>query len=116
MVRIKHRYLSVSILYPHGSEAIKVSNVNKNSTAINFHRPTPDDLTARDVRSMIIDGLSENYGDYGVGMISGNLKGEQMPLLASDSMENRPMQPSSISKLRMPLSYILFSSNKYIHC
>ncbi|KAL9088964.1 MAG: hypothetical protein Q9165_006021 [Trypethelium subeluteriae] len=76
MVRIKHRYLLVSILYPQGSNAVKASKEKQDAIpqAIKFRQPTPDGLTLELIKPMIKRSVAELFGDYGVGVTLGSLK------------------------------------------
>jgi len=73
MVRLKHRYLLINILYPNPpnttSKSVPLPHV------IQFNRPTSDQLTPQLLLKLIRDGVQELYGDYGSGMISASLKG-----------------------------------------
>lgn len=73
MVRVKHRYLLVNILYPElekGQEKSKVPDV------VAFNQPTTDALNSQ----ALLRGLKESavnlFGDYGAGAIAGSLSGE----------------------------------------
>ncbi|KAL9611082.1 MAG: hypothetical protein Q9167_004254 [Letrouitia subvulpina] len=75
MVRIKHRYLLVNILYPeqHSREgrSTGLPKLNRNvPDLVNFHRPTPNDITPQLLIRAIKDHVSLMYGDYGIGMIT----------------------------------------------
>ena len=85
MVRVKHRYLLVHILYPESPEAnSKPPPLSKRPAPIpdvvHFHKPTPADLTPQLLARMIKDQIGLLYGDYGVGVTAGSLNGEFMPL------------------------------------
>lgn len=91
MVRIKHRYLLVNILYPeqHGHEgkATSITNLNgKVPDLINFHRPTPDGITPQLLIRAIKDHVSLMYGDYGIGMVTSSLNGVFIPLQSCTSI------------------------------
>lgn len=86
MVRIKHRYLLVNILYPDQE------NQNRQHAArpskdlpytVQFRRPSSDQLNARLLARMIRDGVLELFGDYGQGMIAASLQGTTKFLLSS---------------------------------
>lgn len=75
MVRIKHRYLLINILYPSGQAArLKVAS-DELPAAVRFHQPTPSAFKISMLLRLIQDGVAELFGDYGVGMISSNIKG-----------------------------------------
>ncbi|KAK6437763.1 RNA-binding protein pop5 [Oleoguttula sp. CCFEE 5521] len=77
MVRIKHRYLLVNILYPDE----KTRNVHHRDPtskeaapyALEFRQPSPDALNAKLLARMVRDSVAELFGDYGSGMVSGSL-------------------------------------------
>lgn len=76
MVRIKHRYLLVNILYPD----VQPSSTSKHQTkiapeVIQFHRPSSDALDGKLLARIIRDATAELFGDYGTGMIASGLKG-----------------------------------------
>ena len=74
MVRIKHRYLLVNILYPSGQTAqLKVANDDL-PDVVQFHRPTSSEFNDEMLRRLIRNNISELFGDYGIGMIAGSLK------------------------------------------
>lgn len=75
MVRLKHRYLLINILYPLPTTTLLTSSTEQVPDLIEFHAPTPTKLRDFDLRQLIIDGVSELFGDYGVGKISGSIKG-----------------------------------------
>ena len=72
MVRLKHRYLLVNILYPEPSSISKDKNV---PYTVQFHQPTSDALTPQLLVRMVRDGVAELFGDYGSGVIAGSLVG-----------------------------------------
>jgi ribonuclease P/MRP protein subunit POP5 len=70
MVRVKHRYLLLNILFPEGSAAASSSG----STAplpLTFHSPTPLHFQAVSLLHLIRESVAELFGDYGVGTIAG---------------------------------------------
>ena len=80
MVRIKHRYLLVNILYPDTPESPppKTAPYTKPSlpAVVQFHRPTPDDLTPQLLVRSLRDQIALLYGDYGAGITSNGLVGQ----------------------------------------
>ncbi|KAL8664911.1 MAG: hypothetical protein Q9202_002620 [Teloschistes flavicans] len=72
MVRIKHRYLLVNILYPEPIHP-KKSQTSTFPDILHFHRPTPDDLTPQLLVRAIRDQILYLYGDYGFGITSTGL-------------------------------------------
>lgn len=79
MVRLKHRYLLVNILYPdpedqrqHKSHGLK----DDLPYTVQFRRPGPDQLNGKLLARLIREGVSDLFGDYGAGMVSGSLVGK----------------------------------------
>lgn len=85
MVRIKNRYLLVNILYPDPPDQNKTPSSKPSSTVpslpaiIQFHRPTPDDLTPYLFTRALKEQIALLYGDYGVGVTSSGLNGTNLP-------------------------------------
>ncbi|KAL2044380.1 hypothetical protein N7G274_003085 [Stereocaulon virgatum] len=77
MVRIKHRYLLVHILYPEttGPNAKSTSSAPAKPFPhlIQFHRPSPNELTPQLLARAIRDQVLLLYGDYGLALISSSL-------------------------------------------
>lgn len=77
MVRIKHRYLLLNILYPAEDKSKTPSNKDEQiPLTVQFRRPSSDRLDGRLLMRVIRDGVSELFGDYGAGMIAGSLQGK----------------------------------------
>lgn len=74
MVRLKHRYLLVNILYPDEALPTKQSKDGL-PDIVQFRRPSSDKLTPQLLARMIRDGVTELFGDYGSGMIASSLVG-----------------------------------------
>lgn len=72
MVRIKHRYLLLNILYPNSPP----QNEKPLPWAITFRRPSPTNLTPQLLIRIIRDNIAELFGDYGAGMVAGSLQGK----------------------------------------
>ncbi|KAK3678162.1 RNA-binding protein pop5 [Recurvomyces mirabilis] len=77
MVRIKHRYLLVNILYPDP----KTSNVQMKAKpgedapyAMQFRQPSSDKMDGKVLFRLIKDNVAELFGDYGSGKIAGSLQ------------------------------------------
>lgn len=76
MVRLKHRYLLINILYP---EAATTSTTKTSSKAaplpptIQFHAPSSDLLTSRLLLKLLRDTLSTLFGDHGSGLTASSL-------------------------------------------
>lgn len=78
MVRIKHRYLLVNILYPEQESPNRQHGVKPTKElpyTVQFRRPSSDQLSARLLARMIRDSVLELFGDYGSGMIAASLQG-----------------------------------------
>ncbi|KAF6236009.1 hypothetical protein HO173_005637 [Letharia columbiana] len=78
MVRIKHRYLLVHILYPDPADPPKGKIPSKSPEKalpdlVQFHRPSPNDLTPQLLARTIRDQVLLLYGDYGLGLVSSSL-------------------------------------------
>lgn len=100
MVRIKHRYLLAHILYPDPADP-KTQPSSKFSEkalpdVVQFHRPSPDDLTPQLLARTIRDQVLSLYGDYGLGLVSSSLK-------------SRTHFPPSLD-LRLTLSAVIYLS------
>ncbi|KAI9713139.1 MAG: hypothetical protein M1820_001124 [Bogoriella megaspora] len=76
MVRIKHRYLLVNILYPSGSSAVKgpIDGQDVLPDTVKFYSPTSDGLTPQLIVDMVRRGAVELFGDYGAGVVAGSLR------------------------------------------
>ena len=70
MVRIKHRYITVHVLYPsqtaHAQAAI--------TPLLHFHCASPAGLDAAHLLRLIRKSIEYMYGDYGLGLIASSLK------------------------------------------
>ncbi|KAL8734256.1 MAG: hypothetical protein Q9181_003268 [Wetmoreana brouardii] len=78
MVRIKHRYLLVNILYPESQSKSQQLMRNAHHTSaipdiLQFHRPTSDELTPQILAKAVRDQILFMYGDYGSGITSTGL-------------------------------------------
>jgi ribonuclease P/MRP protein subunit POP5 len=71
MVRVKFRYLVANFLYPEPA----TKNKTQLPDVVQIHSPTPDAFHAGTLVRLIRDGVTELYGDYGMGMIAAGLKG-----------------------------------------
>ena len=74
MVRLRHRYLLLQILYPTDPVTRPAYSSTITSTLLHIFRPSPPDLNVRLFHSAIRDEVAYMYGDYGVGLISSSLK------------------------------------------
>lgn len=109
MVRIKHRYLLVNILYPE-QEARKTKQSGSNGKdelpyTVQFRRPGPEQLNGKLLTRLIREGVADLFGDYGSGMVSGSLVGKNT-LASASRLE---LAAHSFS------SQILLPSNKHSH-
>ncbi|KAL2849548.1 Rpp14/Pop5 family-domain-containing protein [Aspergillus pseudoustus] len=75
MVRVKHRYLLVDILYPEPFSSSSISASATKSRAqenqLRIHSPTSDALTPSLLAKMVRDEVAEMFGDWGVGRLGG---------------------------------------------
>ncbi|OJJ44948.1 hypothetical protein ASPZODRAFT_17860 [Penicilliopsis zonata CBS 506.65] len=69
MVRVKHRYLLLDILYP--STSTKPSSTSSSNRVLSIHAPTPDTLTPGLLAKMVREEVAEIFGDWGVGRLGG---------------------------------------------
>ncbi|KAL3427403.1 Rpp14 family protein [Phlyctema vagabunda] len=67
MVRVKHRYLLVNILYPELEQQTPASKV---PNIVTFHQPTSDALTSQVLLRAIRAEVNNLFGDFGSGVIS----------------------------------------------
>ncbi|KAK5674568.1 RNA-binding protein pop5 [Elasticomyces elasticus] len=77
MVRIKHRYLLINILYPDpkspsGRPATQPGD--EVPYTVQFQRPSPDRMDGGVLTRLIRDGVAELFGDYGSGKVAGSLQ------------------------------------------
>ncbi|KAI5194753.1 hypothetical protein E4T42_08689 [Aureobasidium subglaciale] len=74
MVRLKHRYLLVNILYPESETPTKPATKDGQvPDIVSFRRPSSDKLNAQLLARIIRDGVTDLFGDYGSGMIASSL-------------------------------------------
>lgn len=73
MVRVKNRYLVINLLYPASYSTSEPAN--RPPDVVQFHAPTPDAVHSGVLVRTIRDSVAELYGDYGMAMVSGSLKG-----------------------------------------
>lgn len=90
MVRLKNRYLLVHILYPEHAENNTQDPLLKPAEGlpevVQFHRPSPDDVSAQSLARIIREQISFLYGDYGAGVTFGRLVGKCGSQLFSRSL------------------------------
>ena len=81
MVRLKHRYLLVNILYPEqesrNTRQPSASSKDDIPYTVQFRRPGPEQLSGKLLIRIIREGVADLFGDYGSGMVAGSLVGEQ---------------------------------------
>lgn len=70
MVRIKHRYLLVQILYPCSSTAPPKPGVPE---SILFHAPSAPHITSSTLLHLLRTQISLLFGDYGSGVLAAGL-------------------------------------------
>ncbi|KAI9039568.1 Rpp14/Pop5 family protein [Aspergillus affinis] len=71
MVRLKHRYLLLDILYPDPSSWPSTTHQHKNVSSrsqsqIQIHAPTSDALTPGLLAKMVREEVAETFGDWGI--------------------------------------------------
>jgi ribonuclease P/MRP protein subunit POP5 len=75
MVRIKHRYLLINILYPTDPPAgIKLPPEGV-PDFIRFHAPSPADFLSADLARLIRGAIVDLAGDFGAATTANGLKG-----------------------------------------
>lgn len=72
MVRIKHRYLLLNILYPE-LPATRGQNLTV-PESLKFHSPSPNHFNAPFLLSHLRHCISNLFGDCGLGLAAGSLK------------------------------------------
>jgi ribonuclease P/MRP protein subunit POP5 len=77
MVRLKHRYLLINILYTDPARPAKSATQEQLPWTVQFRRPSSDRLDGKLLARMIRDGVAELFGDYGAGMVAGSLQGKE---------------------------------------
>ncbi|MCJ1470598.1 hypothetical protein MMC07_009244 [Pseudocyphellaria aurata] len=76
MVRIKHRYLLIQILYPDPLPASSKPSTKPATflpEIVRFHHPSPNDVTPQVLARAIREQIAVLYGDYGVGVTASSL-------------------------------------------
>ena len=71
MVRIKHRYLLLHILYP---DAHKSTDKTSNPAYLGFHAPSPAHVSVPLLLSHLRNSIAVHFGDCGLGLTAGSLK------------------------------------------
>ena len=78
MVRLKHRYLLINILYPDSEDRSTTTQPKADEEIpylVQFRQPSSDRLDSKFLLRLIRDGVAELFGDYGSGMVVGSLQG-----------------------------------------
>ena len=75
MVRVKHRYLLIHILYPEPSSSSAPQANALAPALVSFRRPTPSHVTDKRLLGTLRDQIELLYGDYGVGVTKASLAG-----------------------------------------
>ena len=82
MVRIKYRYLLVHILNPgpldSASKPASGPADKPLPDLVQFHPPSPDDLTPQVLIRAIKDQVQYLYGDYGSGLVASSVLGTSL--------------------------------------
>ncbi|PLN83923.1 hypothetical protein BDW42DRAFT_191913 [Aspergillus taichungensis] len=77
MVRVKHRYLLVEILYPEPASwtatkpPSKAGSTAQTQAQLRIHSPTSDALTPSVLAKMLREEVDNMFGDWGVGRLGG---------------------------------------------
>ncbi|KAE8145707.1 hypothetical protein BDV25DRAFT_144417, partial [Aspergillus avenaceus] len=73
MVRIKHRYLLLDILYPDPSTwpSTAQNAKSKAQSQLRIHAPTSDALTPSLLARLVREEVAEIFGDWGIGRLGG---------------------------------------------
>ncbi|KAL8940452.1 MAG: hypothetical protein Q9216_002822 [Gyalolechia sp. 2 TL-2023] len=106
MVRIKHRYLLVNILYPeppatgHGRD--KARPILTLPDSIQFHWPTPDSLTPQILAKAIRNQILYMYGDYGYGITSTGLNATSTAIVRCSRANYRIVWAALTSMTHLP--------------
>lgn len=76
MVRIKHRYLLINILYPSTSTQSEYRSVSTSPTPeyLRFHAPSPAHLTPALLIRHLRESIQLHFGDHGLGVTAGSLR------------------------------------------
>ena len=74
MVRLKHRYLVLHILYPTTLSLSHGSITTPKPTLLHLHRPTVQSIDVPHLLRLIKSSIEYMYGDYGLGLILPSLK------------------------------------------
>lgn len=102
MVRIKHRYLLVNILYPELEDSPSKPKV---PDVIVFNQPTTESLREGQLRKAIESEIFKLFGEYGAGATNSNLQ----------SKPTHTPPPSRYERLMCHCSKILVTGNVNVY-
>lgn len=108
MVRVKNRYLVVNYLYP--TLASPSGTKDALPEALSFHQPTPDEFHQGRLIRAIQDGVTELFGDYGMGMVSTSLKGKSSSRFMHSNSYEVTSNTCTPSKLPLNSDFHLYNS------
>jgi hypothetical protein len=75
MVRIKHRYLLINILFPEDvPKGIKKSDIDL-PDLVRFRQPCPKAFNEESLRLLVRSSVQHNFGDYGAACLGASLRG-----------------------------------------
>jgi ribonuclease P/MRP protein subunit POP5 len=77
MVRFKHRYLLVHLIFPNSLD----NPLSPSSSSSGAERPLPPTLNEAGLISLLRESLSVNFGDVGAGEVGGTFTSESSRLL-----------------------------------
>ncbi|OCL12447.1 hypothetical protein AOQ84DRAFT_276712, partial [Glonium stellatum] len=88
MVRLKHRYLLVTFLYPMSPTGSATKDPLPG--IVQFNQPSSDQLTVPLLIKAVKDGVAELFGDYGVGVVSTSLQVKYLSPATSTAIIRTP--------------------------
>lgn len=88
MVRLKHRYLLVTFLYPSSLTGLPIKDSLPD--IVQFNQPSSDQLTVPLLIKAIREGIAELFGDYGVGVVSNSLQVKYLSPATSTAIIRTP--------------------------
>jgi len=74
MVRVKHRYLLVQILYPSPTTPLSKNSKPAPLDTLVIHGPTADTINAGHLSRIIREKIEDLFGDYGAGAVGSSLQ------------------------------------------